>query len=60
MRRFFFAAVIASLTFAGPALSQELDGTWRPPPVGAKVAYNVGIVYEVLAVEGGDDYGSRP
>ena len=56
MRRLLFAVAIASLIFAGPALAQELDGTWRPPPVGTKVANNFGTVYEVIAAEGGNVY----
>lgn len=54
MGRLFLVAALAALTFAGPALAQDLNGTWRPPPIGTKVAQNNGIVYEVLAAEGGD------
>ena len=56
MGRLFLAAALAAFTLAGPALAQDLDGTWRPPPIGTKVAYNSGVLFEVLAVEGGDVY----
>ena len=54
MGRFLLAAVLAAFAFAGPALAQDLDGTWRPPPIGTKIAYNSGVVYEVVAADGGN------
>ncbi len=53
MRKLLFVAWLAALAISGPVLAQELDGSWRPPPVGMKVAYSTGTQYEVVGVEGG-------
>lgn len=53
MRMLLLVAALAAFTISGPVVAQELDGTWRPPPVGLKVIYNTGTQYEVIGVDGG-------
>ena len=53
MRTLLLVAVLTAFAISGPVLAQELDGTWRPPPVGMKVAYSTGTQYEVIGVDGG-------
>lgn len=44
--------VVSAVSVACAAAAEEPDGTWNPTPVGTKVAYNVGMNWEVTGVDG--------
>ena len=44
---------ISCFPLAASAAEGELDGTWKPTPVGTKAVYNFGTSWEVVAVRHG-------
>ena len=47
-----FALAILHLPATNAVAEGEPDGTWKPPPIGTKVAYNYGAKYEIIRTEG--------
>ena len=44
--------VVSAVPLTGAADELELDGTYRPTPVGTKAIYNYGEAWEVIAIDG--------
>ncbi len=50
------ALVVSVVSITSTIAAEEPDGTWKPTPIGTKVTYNIGMSWEVTAVDGGKIY----
>ena len=49
-------SAVVALGIMGSVSADNLDGTWKPPAVGTKIAYDDGTSYEVIRIEGNAVY----
>ncbi len=51
-----YALVVSVVSITSTIAAEEPDGAWKPTPIGTKVTYNIGMSWEVTAVDGGKIY----